>query len=184
MAFLLTMTTRGHDVMPRHKHTTNYTGSVEYSPTEVADLGLLGLKRAAIYKAIKRGDLHIFYNEWGEYRISQAEIERLQHVWKVEPPETSHHNPADPVLLQAVLRERGRMGGHAKAATHSREEIAEPLRRGKRKWLEQQVDPAHILPPDELERRVQAAHKQHMDKARLARAEKALLQQQYGNEQA
>jgi excisionase family DNA binding protein len=165
--------------MPLHVHPT----MVDYSPTEVADGGLIGLKRSAVYKAIERGELQATKDERGHFRISQAEIDRYTSARHLVLPDFSKR-PTDPLLLQDWLRQRSSLGGVVNAMRHTKQEIAEQLRRGKLAKFAREVDPDGVLPADELARRVALAEKADMKRVRFAKATKKLLEQQFGNEQA
>lgn len=168
--------------MSRHFHPI-HPKMLDFSPTEVADMGLIGWKRSAVYREIKRGKLQTTLDEHGNMRISEAEIDRYNHAHGQERRHFVFH-PANPRLWKKWQRERGALGGTAKAMRHTKEEIAEPLRRGKREKFARMVDPEGVLPPDELERRIAIAETNDMQRVRFAKTTKALLREQFGNEQA
>lgn len=152
---------------------------VDYSPTEAADLGLIGgLKRPTIYKWIKQGDIRTITDAHGHIRITAEEIERLHALWKSKQPSQ------ELLIKQAIKREMARANGHRGAAMHSREELTAPLREGKRRAIIRTVDPLGKLAPDELERRIDHEMKSQMARVRAAKLERALLRQQYGHEPA
>ena len=62
---------------------------------------------------------------------------------------------------------RGRIGGYARAALYSPEELTGKARAGFLHRFEIEVDPDGTLPPEERQRRAQAALRAHM--AKLAR---------------
>ena len=144
----------------------------DYSPTEAA--AVLLHSRSWVYHESQLGRLPAFTDPDGCTRIRAGDLDDFRAELVAMSPAT------DLLLRQASLRERGRAGGFAKAASHSREELAAGLQRGRRNALRRQVDPDGSLPADELERRIQAAMNEQMAQARLAKNQRRARQQKYG----
>lgn len=148
----------------------------DYSPTEVAELGLLGIGRAAIYRQIRRGEIQVIKDD-GYERITLSEIERLRRLRNIKTIMKARDRSPE---LEAEIKEikhqiqvdAGREGGKRRAALHSKEEIAHWYGDAKRqKWTEE-IDPHHTMPQPELERRLE-----DMAQAQLAAARRQGHQQ-------
>jgi hypothetical protein len=154
--------------------------AADFSPTEVATLGLLGIKRSDIYLRIRCGDINTIRNERGHYRITGAEIKRLQVEWRVDPKRIK----PNPELVKSAQRSRARIATLENAAKYSAQEIGNRAVQGKRRHYAEQIDPEHKLPPDELERRIRRKDEAGMERARLAKIERRMLREQYGQDPA
>jgi hypothetical protein len=73
-------------------------------------------------------------------------------------------NPSDRIL-------RARLGGFARAAKYSGDDLTGPARRGFEQRFLREVDPDNLLPEHERERRAEAARKAHMTKLALRSAQ-------------
>ena len=71
-----------------------------------------------------------------------------------------------------IMALRGRVGGFVRAARHDGREMTAAARGAFLSRLEQEADPAGVLPPDERRRRAEALRKAHLARASLAAAEK------------
>lgn len=172
--------------MPRRRY-TKIPKQEDFSPTEVANLGLLGIKRAAIYRHIQHGAIKAVEDEFGNMRITRGEIERVRRVWHLKglPPFPGDEKDNELLLLQQAMdRARRAAGGHMKAARHSRAELAADMERGRREALREKIDPEHKLFGDELERCLEEARLAQIRLAQHARWEKALRNKQHGHETA
>lgn len=150
----------------------------DYTPAEVARLGLLHLQKSQVYEYIKRGEIQTFIGESGETRISLEEIRRLLELWKLDP-----EREPDQLLKQAELRERGRSGGYARASRHSKAELSQLTRNGRHDYWQRTLDPAGTLPPADLERRIAAAENAHMADVRRRGLQRKMLEQQYRHQE-
>lgn len=169
--------------MPRR---TRYQTPAEpdYSPTEVANLGLLGIGRAAIYRQIRRNEIKVIYDEYGYERITQSEIERLQHLRGIKPKKAPEMSAEVADLKHKIQVESGREGGKMRSVLHSKEEIAGWFAHGRREKLIARIDPHHTLSKAELERKLNDEAEAQLSRARRAKLERQLwrqLQQQPGN---
>ena len=160
----------------------------DYSPTEVAHLGLLGIKRSDIYLRIRSeknpaGDIETVRDALGHHRITRGEIERLQRKWKIDPAKVKMAQ-RDQQLEAAARRERARIASNANAARYTGAEIGARAIEGKHRHYAQQIDPERKLPPDELARMVKRAEDEQLARARLADIEREMLRRQYGQDPA
>lgn len=170
--------------MPRRRY-TKLPEQDDYSPTEVANLGLLGIKRAAIYRHIQHGEIETIEDENGNKRITRDEIQRIRKLWHVKNVAPFPGDETDIVLIkQAMARAARAAGGHMRAARHSRAELAADMERGRRAALREKIDPEHKLFGDDLERCLEEARLAQIHQAQRARWEKALRNKQHGHETA
>lgn len=160
---------------------TSASDAQDYSPTEVANLGLLRIKRSDIYLRIRGGDIQAVLNERGHYRIASEEIERLQKVWKIDPGMVSKANPK---LQHDAKVERARIATLENAAKYTGQEIGARALEGKHRHYAEQIDPEHKLPPSELERMIKRKEEADLGRARLAKIERRMLREQYGQDPA
>jgi hypothetical protein len=165
--------------MPRGRPKKSAESAVEnFTPTEVARLNLLGFARTWIYDHIASGEIATVPGESGETRITMGEIQRMQALLKVDPTVDP-----DEDLVRAEHRERSSMGGRARAAKYSKEEMAAMRERGRRASLIKQADPEGKLSPAELERRIYELEQLHMSDVRRKGIKRQMFTRQYQRSQ-
>lgn len=153
--------------------------ALDYSPTQVADLGLLGMGRTAIYDRVKDGRIRTFEDDYGHKRISAKEIERIRALMRQQ----EQANP-DEWEERQRRREIARSGGLANLAKNGREKVGQQLMAGKMSALERQVDPMGILSPEERRQRALDLNGSQLSRARAKLQEMRRLKKLYGSEPA
>lgn len=148
--------------MPRRRPTPR---AADYSPTEAGLI--LNKGRATVYLWINRGKLAFTTNEFGDRRVPCAELERMQVL--LNAPIGADK---DLLLRQAKRRALAKSNGHLRASRLTKEEISEPLARGRRRAYENQVEARHPglreTDPSDFERMVHEAELSHMSKMHAA----------------
>lgn len=164
-------------------------GPEDYGLAEVA--ALLGLSRAWAYKQRRRwdqydgqrGGLRTFKNDDGMLRVRAEDFEAMRDYLA----ELAASKPMDLLTRQALDREARRQGGLVHALKHTPEEMAAPLREGRRQALEREADPDGTLQqtnPQEFARRLAVAENLRISRMNMARLRQQALREEYGGSHA
>ena len=164
-------------------------GPEDYSMREIADL--LGSPRSTVYLGKDRwnkhngarGGLKTFKNERGDLRVKVEDYE----AFKAERDAQAQARPRKLLTRQALERSQRRIGGWTRAMRLTPEQIAAPMAAGRRRAIDQEIDPTGTLEqtdPQEYARRKALAETIRIERMNRAKLQRRSLRETYGSPQA